>query len=302
MKTWENWSIDCGGKDESKVVISGSATSLDRVYIDFSSGATAGDYLITYNDGIRCITKTYTVAGAPCVIEWLGDTECITCDCDCTKLALNEASVSIPIGGCSNMAIGSYSECISTITTEGESWANISATNGELILNVGSNADSSRSTTVTFTYGVSCDSSKSCTKTLSISQNGNSCSCSDLTVNGTIEPEPTPTVEGLEYYAKIVNNTSSAIDVDDIQFDFDGGTRADREEFHNRQTIPANGNALYNHGNSICLDSCDNNYSSATISNGRITIWEGSSTGGKSVTLDKSTIVNGDTITFTYNG
>lgn len=99
-----------------------------------------------------------------------------------------------------------------------------------------------------------------------------------------------------------MNNTSSAIDVDDIQFDFDGGTRADREEFHNRQTIPANGNALYNHGSSICLDSCDNNYPSAAISDGSITIWEGSSTSEKSVTLDKSTIVNGDTITFTYNG
>ena len=258
--------------------------------------------MIEYNDGERCVRKEYTVAGAPCEIEWLGDTECITCDCDCTNLVLDETSVSIPIGGCSNMVIGSYSECISTITTEGESWANITAENGELILNVGSNADSSRSTTVTFTYGVSCDSSKSCTKTLSISQDGTGCGCGSITIEGTEEPDPTPTVEGLEYYAKIVNNTSSAIDVDDIQFDFDGGTRADREEFHNRQTIPANGNALYNHGSSICLDSCDNNYPSAAISDGSITIWEGSSTSEKSVTLDKSTIVNGDTITFTYNG
>jgi hypothetical protein len=111
-----------------------------------------------------------------------------------------------------------------------------------------------------------------------------------------------PTSANVKYYAKIVNNTSSAIDIDDISFDFTADGSSSTEEFHNRQTIPANGNALYNHGNSICLDSCNNNYPSATISNGRITIWEGSSTSGKSVTLDKSTIVNGDTITFTYNG
>jgi hypothetical protein len=300
MKTWENWSIDCGDKDESKVVISGSATSLDRVYINFESGADAGNYIVTYNDGIRCITKTYTVAGAPCEIEWLGGTECITCDCICDNLVLNEASANISKDGCSDMAIGSASDCITNIVTTTETWVRVNAVGEGLYLNVDANANSSRSTTVTFDYGVSCDSGKSCTKTLTVNQAGGSCDCGSITYSGTEETDPT--VEGLNYFAKIVNNTSSAIDVDDIQFDFDSGTHADREEFHNRQTIPANGNALYNHGNSICLDSCNNNYPSATISNGRITIWEGSSTSGKSVTLDKSTIVNGDTITFTYNG
>ena len=145
-----------------------------------------------------------------CVIEWLGDTECITCDCDCTKLALNEESVSIRIGGCSNMAIGSYSECISTITTEGESWANISATNGELILNVDSNADSSRSTTVTFTYGVSCDSGKSCTKTLTVNQAGDSCGCGSITYEGTEEADPTPTASGFKVNVAVPNGKASA--------------------------------------------------------------------------------------------
>lgn len=192
MKTWENWSIDCGDKDESKVVISGSATSLDRVYINFESGADAGNYIITYNDGIRCITKTYTVAGAPCEIEWLGGTECITCDCICDNLVLNEASVDISKDGCSDMAIGSASDCITNIVTTTETWVRVNAVGEGLYLNVDANANSSRSTTVTFDYGVSCDSGKSCTKTLTVNQAGDSCGCGSITYEGTEEADPTP--------------------------------------------------------------------------------------------------------------
>ena len=210
MKTWENWSIDCGDKDESKVVISGSATSLDRVYINFESGADAGNYIITYNDGIRCITKTYTVAGAPCEIEWLGGTECITCDCICDNLVLNEASVDISKDGCSDMAIGSASDCITNIVTTTETWVRVNAVGEGLYLNVDANANSSRSTTVTFDYGVSCDSGKSCTKTLTVNQAGGSCDCGSITYEGSEEADPTPTASGFKVNVTVPSGKASA--------------------------------------------------------------------------------------------
>jgi hypothetical protein len=306
MKTlsWnDNWFIDVDDIDENNVTISGNSDTPNNVWVKFEAGVTPRTYIITYNDGERCLQQEVS-AITPCEIEWLGDTECITCDCDCTNLVLDETSVSIPMEGC-DIPIGSFSTCIAEaniLTAASETWADhcINTENNIIYLTVGENTSGERNSEITFNYTV-CDGA-SCSKQLSIHQAGDSCGCGSITYSGTEEPDPTPTVEGLEYYAKIVNNTSSAIDIDDISFDFTADGSSSTEEFHNRQTIPANGNALYNHGNSICLDSCNNNYPSATISNGRITIWEGSSTSGKSVTLDKSTIVNGDTITFTYNG
>lgn len=109
-------------------------------------------------------------------------------------------------------------------------------------------------------------------------------------------------MDGLYYYAKIVNSTDNPIDIDDLSFDFTADGSSSTEEFHNRQTIGANTTGYYNNGNSICLDSCDNNYTSATISNAKMTIWSGSSTLTKTLTMNKSSIVCGDTIVFTYNG
>lgn len=67
MKEWEYWSIDCPNDDcDNGITISGDSHYLDEVEIVFPSGVTSGEYTITYNDNIRCMTYTYTVSGAPC--------------------------------------------------------------------------------------------------------------------------------------------------------------------------------------------------------------------------------------------
>lgn len=101
--------------------------------------------------------------------------------------------------------------------------------------------------------------------------------------------------KGLNYFAKITNNTSSPINVTAIGFDVSGG---DEEEFHNTQVVVANSTAYYNDGNPICLVSCDNTYTTASISNFYIEIDDVTHT----VTCDKTIIGDGDTITLTYNG
>ena len=242
-------------------------------------------------------------------VTYVDSEECITCDCNQDDFQLVSSTIdNIPIEGYDNI-IGTVSNCIDKATMElvnntwGENTVKLQYLDEDnnIYLVVTGNDGAAREETVKIAYSATCgEDGVVWEKSLTLRQDGDGCGCGSITYEG--DKEPDPTIEGLNYFAKIVNNTNSAIDVDEIQFDFDGGTRADREEFHNRQTIPANGNALYNHGSSICLDSCDNNYPSVAISNGSITIWVGSSTSEKSVTLDKSTIVNGDTITFTYNG
>jgi hypothetical protein len=206
--------------------------------------------------------------------------------------------------GC-DIPIGSFSTCIAEaniLTAASETWADhcINTENNIIYLTVGENTSGERNSEITFNYTV-CDGA-SCSKQLSIHQAGDSCGCGSITYSGTEEPDPTPTVEGLEYYAKIVNNTSSAIDIDDISFDFTADGSSSTEEFHNRQTIGAHTTDYYNNGDSICLESCGNNYTSATISNAKMTIWSGSTTLTKTLTMNKSSIVCGDTIVFTYNG
>ena len=187
-----------------------------------------------------------------------------------------------------------------TIADSGTSYAYDSSYN-VIKVNVPQNT-STNSRTISVTCTLTHTGGARCTDTKTFTQEGatQTCGCNSITYNGTQEADPQ--LDGLYYYAKIVNTTNSPIDIDDISFDFTADGSSSTEEFHNRQTIGANTTDYYNHGGSICLDSCGNNYTSATISNGRITIWEGSSTGGKSVTLNKSSIVCGDTIIFTYNG
>lgn len=67
--SWNNWSIDT---DDEDISISGDSSSLDKVSITFSSGnvVDARTYIITYNDGQRCVNFRYYVS----------DTSS-TCDC-----------------------------------------------------------------------------------------------------------------------------------------------------------------------------------------------------------------------------
>lgn len=68
-KSWNNWSIDT---DDEDISITGDSSSLDKVSITFSSGnvVDARTYIITYNDGQRCVSFRYYVS----------DTSS-TCDC-----------------------------------------------------------------------------------------------------------------------------------------------------------------------------------------------------------------------------
>lgn len=280
MKTWENWSIDCGDKDESKVVISGSASSLDRVYIDFASGAEAGDYIITYNDGIRCITKTYTVAGAPCSCT-------ITSSYPSTNAHSSAAETSSFVVGTIN-----DSNCEEIIITYVEEESNgdwLSCESLEIDENnnitssglTENDSDSTRYATYSF----------SCGGTLKFYQKGTvvTCDCDSFAFEGTLE------TEGLSYFAKITNNTSSPINVTAIGFKIN---ESGEEEFHNTQVIAANSTAYYNDGNPICLESCDNAYTTANISDFYIEIDDAQYT----ATCDKTIIGDGDTITLRYNG
>lgn len=65
MKRWEYWSIDCAD-DYEYIIISGDSNTPHNVYVDFKPGVTEGEYIITYNDGIRCVDMPYWVQQAGC--------------------------------------------------------------------------------------------------------------------------------------------------------------------------------------------------------------------------------------------
>jgi hypothetical protein len=192
MKRWEYWSIDCA-EDDNKVVISGNSNTLDRVYIEFLSGATPGKYLIEYNDGERCVRKEYTVAGAPCEIEWLGDTECVTCSCSENDFQLDYTSLSISGDGYNNI-IGSVSDCIDKenmyiTAVTGNLWDGVileEHDTNDIYLVVPRNDSAAREITAQIGYSATCGTDI-WTKELKLSQDGTtpiSCECSDLVFKG----------------------------------------------------------------------------------------------------------------------
>ena len=65
MKKWGYWSIDCAD-DYELITISGDSNTPYNVCVVFSSGVAYGDYTVTYNDGIRCISSGYTVHQPSC--------------------------------------------------------------------------------------------------------------------------------------------------------------------------------------------------------------------------------------------
>jgi hypothetical protein len=86
MKTlsWnDNWFIDVDDIDENNVTISGNSDTPNNVWVKFEAGVTPREYIITYNDGERCVCKRYTVAGTPCSCDSLtvnGILESCSCD------------------------------------------------------------------------------------------------------------------------------------------------------------------------------------------------------------------------------
>ena len=65
MKKWGYWSIDCAD-DYELITISGDSNTPYNVCVVFSPGVAYGDYTVTYNDGIRCISSGYTVHQPSC--------------------------------------------------------------------------------------------------------------------------------------------------------------------------------------------------------------------------------------------
>lgn len=277
MKKWENWSIDTNDDD---ITISGDSSSRDKVSITFSSGSvvSAGAYTVTYDDGERCLKYIYVVQEG-------------TCSCTVTSNYPSSSPHSYSSEG-SFIAGKMNGSCTSITITylDAESngdWLNCSSMNIDTDGNITSTGVSENTNELRYAkYSLSCGG------VLEFYQDTNqqTCDCNSLIVNGTEE------ADGLKYYAKIVNNSNASINVTDVGFEFSDGSTTREEEFHNAQTIPAYTTEFYNHGNSICLDSCDNEYTIVNISNFKISINDVSTT----VTCDKTSIRNGDTITLTY--
>ena len=277
MKKWENWSIDTNDDD---ITISGDSSSRDKVSITFSSGSvvSAGAYTVTYDDGERCLKYIYVVQEG-------------TCSCTVTSNYPSSSPHSYSSEG-SFIAGKMNGSCTSITITylDAESngdWLNCSSMNIDTDGNITSTGVSENTNELRYAkYSLSCGG------VLEFYQDTNqqTCDCNSLIVNGTEE------ADGLKYYAKIVNNSNASINVTDVGFEFSDGSTTREEEFHNAQTIPAYTTEFYNHGNSICLDSCNNEYTIVNISNFKISINDVSTT----VTCDKTSIRNGDTITLTY--
>ena len=277
MKKWENWSIDTNDDD---ITISGDSSSRDKVSITFSSGSvvSAGAYTVTYDDGERCLKYIYVVQEG-------------TCSCTVTSNYPSSSPHSYSSEG-SFIAGKMNGSCTSITITylDAESngdWLNCSSMNIDTDGNITSTGVSENTNELRYAkYSLSCGG------VLEFYQDTNqqTCDCNSLIVNGTEE------ADGLKYYAKIVNNSNASINVTDVGFEFSDGSTTREEKLYNAQTILAYTTEFYNHGNSICLDSCDNEYTIVNISNFKISINDVSTT----VTCDKTSIRNGDTITLTY--
>lgn len=275
--SWYNWSIDT---DDENISISGDSSSLDKVSITFSSGSvvSAGAYTVTYDDGERCLKYIYVVQEG-------------TCSCTVTSNypSSNPHSYSSEGSFIAGKMNGSCTD-ITIVYLDAESngdWLNCSSMNIDADGNITSTGVSENTNELRYAkYSLSCGG------VLEFYQNANqqTCDCNSLIVNGTEE------ADGLKYYVKIVNNSNASINVTDIGFEFSDGSTTREEKLYKAQTIPAKTTEFYNHGNSICLDSCDNEYTIVNISNFKISINDVSTT----VTCDKTSIRNGDTITLTY--
>ena len=127
-----------------------------------------------------------------CVIEWLGDEECVMCDCSSDDFLLNTTSVSIDSEGYNDI-IGTVGDCIDKTTMElrnntwGENTVKLQYLdeNNNIYLVVTGNDGAAREETVKIAYSATCgEDGVVWEKSLTLRQEGSTCACSDLSFNG----------------------------------------------------------------------------------------------------------------------
>jgi hypothetical protein len=145
------------------------------------------------------IIQTACESPASCSdVVWIGDDECIICNCSADDFELSTTSIEVPIDGYDDV-IGTVSTCIDKVNMEvAESsstpWGvELSYIDENIYLTVPENSDEERSETITITYSATCGN-ETWEKTVSLSQEGAEpagCTCNSFRFLGEDEDNDT---------------------------------------------------------------------------------------------------------------
>ena len=169
------------------------------------------------------ITQVACESPASCSdVVWIGDDECITCDCNADDFELSTTSIEVPIDGYDDEVIGSVNTCIDktnmTVTESSSTpWGVIlkySDNDNNIYLTVPANEGAARNETITIAYSATCGSDV-WEKEISLSQTGESvtCGCNSITYEGTEEPDPTPGPPMITINLALHNGGSSTLSI-----------------------------------------------------------------------------------------
>ena len=297
--------------DSSEIIVTPNPTYVPRngtCVLTMQNGTNGIEVQSTIN-----ITQAACESPASCSdVIWVGDDECIICNCSADDFELVASSIEVPIEGYDDV-IGSVNVCIDktnmTVTESSSTpWGVVlkySDDDNNIYLTVPANEGSARNETITIAYSATCGSGV-WEKEISLSQTGGSvtCGCNSITYEGTEEADPVS--EQFKVKIQIHNATNNTIYWDIIDFTFADGREASPETCDSCQ---GNTTTTWNYGGSSSHDDWVSFYpytstDTVTLSSALINLTDSrcNGAGTSTLTTTQTTWHNGDTILLQYNG